>query len=78
MTGPGTLDWQTEVDPLVAAPVAAAMLPPEGQDERAFRPIIVGSGNSDPYPEHGDAIAALAEHLGLTLDPARCYPYRRG
>jgi prolyl-tRNA editing enzyme YbaK/EbsC (Cys-tRNA(Pro) deacylase) len=25
VTGPGTLDWQTEVDPLVAAPVAAAL-----------------------------------------------------
>jgi hypothetical protein len=58
--------------------LVTAMLPPDGQDERTFRPIIVGSGNSDPYPEHGDAIAALAEHLGLTLDRARCFPYRRG
>ena len=24
------------------------------------------------------AIRQLARHYGLTLDPARCYPYRRG
>ena len=58
--------------------LVTAMLPPAGQDERAFRPIIVGLGNSDPFPEHGDAIRTLGEHFGLTLDPARCYPYRRG
>ncbi|HZT47685.1 MAG TPA: hypothetical protein VFA64_06905 [Hyphomicrobiaceae bacterium] len=58
--------------------LATAMLPPAGQDERSFRPIIVGVANSDPYPEHGAAIARLAQHYGLTLDPARCYPYRRG
>src|SRR5262249_28386421 len=55
-----------------------AMLPPAGQDERGFRPIIVGPSNSDPYPEHGDAIRTLAAYYGLTLDQARCYPYRRG
>jgi hypothetical protein len=58
--------------------LATAMLPPDGQDERSFRPIIVGAANSDPYPEHGEAIAKLGEHYGLTLDPVRCYPYRRG
>jgi hypothetical protein len=58
--------------------LVTAMLPPAGQDERAFRPIIVGSNNADPYPEHGDAIRTLAQHLGLTLDPGRCFPYRRG
>lgn len=58
--------------------LVTAMLPPAGQDERAFRPIIVGSSNSDPYPEHGDAIRTLAAHYGLTLDPGRCFPYRRG
>jgi hypothetical protein len=57
--------------------LVTAMLPPKGQDERSFRPIIVGPANSDPYPEHGEAIAALGEHYGLTLDPVRCYPYRR-
>ena len=60
------------------AALVTAMLPPEGQDERAFRPIIVGPGNADPYSEHGDAIGILAQHVGLTLDPGRCYPYRRG
>lgn len=58
--------------------LVTAMLPPEGQDERAFKPIIVGCGNTDPYLEYGDAIAALGQHFNLTLDPARCYPYRRG
>jgi hypothetical protein len=58
--------------------LVTAMLPPEGQDERAFRPIVVGAGNSDPYPEHGEAIRVLAKHYGLTLDPGRCFPYRRG
>jgi hypothetical protein len=58
--------------------LATAMLPPQGQSDKALRPIIVGQGNSDPYPEHGAAIRALGEHYGLTLDAARCYPYRRG
>jgi hypothetical protein len=57
--------------------LVTAMLPPAGQDERSFKPIIVGPGNSDPYPEHGEAIRKLGEHLGFTLDPVRCYPYRR-
>ena len=58
--------------------LVTAMLPPAGQDERAFRPIVVGANNNDPYPEHGEAIRALAKHYSLTLDPGRCYPYRRG
>src|ERR1700730_7484089 len=58
-------------------PLATAMLPPGGKDDRGFRPIIVGPGNADPYPEEGDAIRALAERSGLTLERARCYPYRR-
>jgi hypothetical protein len=57
--------------------LVTAMLPPAGEDERTFKPIIVGSGNSDPYVEHGEAIRKLGEHLGFTLDPVRCYPYRR-
>jgi hypothetical protein len=57
--------------------LVTAMLPPSGHDERSFKPIIVGRANSDPYVEHEDAIAALAAHLDLTLDPMRCYPYRR-
>lgn len=58
--------------------LATAMLPPAGKDQPSFRPIIVGVANSDPYPEHGEAIRKLGEHYGLTLDPARCFPYRRG
>ncbi len=58
-------------------PLATAMLPPGGKDDRSFRPIIVGPGNADPYPEEGDSLRALAEHYGMTLERARCYPYRR-
>ena len=58
-------------------PLATAMLPPSGKDDRSFRPIIVGPGNADPYPEEGEAIRVLAEHYGMTLERARCYPYRR-
>jgi hypothetical protein len=53
------------------------MLPPGGKDDRSFRPIIVGPGNADPYPEEGNGIRALGEHYGMTLERARCYPYRR-
>ena len=58
-------------------PLATAMLPPSGHDDRSFRPIIVGPANADPYPGHGDAIRALGQHFGITLERARCYPYRR-
>jgi hypothetical protein len=57
--------------------LATAMLPPGGRAAAAFRPIIVGKGNSDPYPAFGDRIQALAKHLGLQLDRDRCYPYQR-
>lgn len=59
--------------------LATAMLPPHGVDGSGdgFRPIIVGPNNTDPYPLHGDAIAKLGEHFGLTLDRDRCFPYRR-
>ncbi len=57
--------------------LATAMLPPQGRAERSVRPIIVGPRNSDPYPQHEAAIAKLGEHFGLTLDRARCYPYRQ-
>jgi hypothetical protein len=58
--------------------LVTAMLPPAGKDEASFRPVVVGPGNADPYPKHGEDIKALARHYGLTLDPARCFPYRRG
>jgi hypothetical protein len=58
-------------------PLATAMLPPGGKDDRSFRPIIVGPGNADPYPEDGDSIRVLGEYYGITLERARCYPYRR-
>jgi hypothetical protein len=59
------------------SPLATAMLPPGGRDDRSFRPIIVGPANADPYLEEGDAIRALGEHFGMKLERARCYPYRR-
>jgi len=59
------------------AGLATAMLPPAHKADPTFRPMIVGYGNSDPYPQHGEAIKAIGEHFGLTLDRARCYPYRR-
>jgi hypothetical protein len=58
--------------------LVTAMLPPQGMDERSFKPIVVGFENTDPYPEYAEAIAALGRHFRLTLDPVRCYPYRRG
>jgi hypothetical protein len=56
--------------------LATAMLPPGGRFDRAFGIIIVGPGNIDPYPDHAKAIKALADHFGLRLDRAQCYPYR--
>jgi len=58
--------------------LVTAMLPPEGKDERSFRPIVVGPSNADPYPGYGLAIALLADHFGYELNPDRCYPYKRG
>jgi len=58
-------------------PHVTAMLPPNGRDDRTFKPIVVGKANSDPYPTHATAIRKLGEHFGMVLDPARCYPYRR-
>jgi hypothetical protein len=55
--------------------LVTAMLPPGGRPGGGC--IIVGPGNADPYPEHSDAIAALARHFGITLDRSSCYPYRR-
>jgi hypothetical protein len=55
--------------------LATAMLPPEGRNQASFRCIIVGPGNTDPYPAHGDAIATLERHFGLELKRADCFPY---
>jgi hypothetical protein len=55
--------------------LVTAMLPPKGRASGTV--IVVGPGNSDPYVEHADALAALGDHFGMTLDRAHCYPYRR-
>lgn len=52
--------------------LVTAMLPPGGREGRT---IIVGKGNSDPYPEHKADIEALATHVGRALDRNRCFPY---
>jgi hypothetical protein len=57
--------------------LATAMLPPANQNVLYFRPIVVGRSNSDPFPDHGEAIRKLAEHFDIPLDPQRCFPYRR-
>jgi hypothetical protein len=56
--------------------LVTAMLPPGGRHHDEFRSIIVGASNSDPYPEHAEAIKALGNHFGIMLDRARCFPYR--
>ena len=58
--------------------LVTAMLPPGGRDDTTLKTVIVGPGNSDPYPVHGDAIRVLGEHFGITLERSRCYPYVRG
>jgi hypothetical protein len=55
-----------------------AMLPPGGRGDAGARIIIVGPGNADPYPPEAEAIKALGDHFGLTLERDRCYPYQRG
>ena len=57
--------------------LVTAMLPPVSQDKETFRKIVVGTGNSDPYPEYEPAIEALGAHFGMTLDRQDCYPYNR-
>lgn len=57
--------------------LVTAMLPPEGKTEREMRPIVVGRSNSDPYAMYGEAITALARHVGMKLDRMDCYPYAR-
>ena len=59
------------------AGLATAMLPPGGRDDLSFKMIIVGPKNSDPYAGHGDAIRALGQKFGLTLERSRCFPYHR-
>ena len=61
-------------------PLATAMLPPQqqaGRNSPACSAMVVGPGNSDPYPEHRAAIEDLGRHFGLVLDRTRCYPYGR-
>lgn len=58
------------------AALATAMLPPCGKESGAFRTIIVGPSNGDPFGTHAEAIAALGQHFALNLTRERCYPYQ--
>src|SRR5258708_37601925 len=58
-------------------PLATAMLPPGGRDDRSFRPIIVGMANADPYVDHAPAIRTLGQHYRLPPHRGRCDPYPR-
>ncbi len=42
-------------------PLVTAMLPPGGREDPDFTCIVVGPANADPYPQHADAIEALAD-----------------
>lgn len=55
--------------------LASAMLPPGGVNHASFKIVIVGPANSDPYPAHAAAIAALGAHFGLSLPREECFPY---
>ncbi len=72
-----TMPWFMTLRDEQGVALATAMLPPRGCEDGGMTPIIVGSENCDPYPAHGDAIAALATHVGINLDRSRCYPYAR-
>lgn len=58
-------------------PLVTAMLPPGAKEDKTFRPIVVGESNTDPFLVYAEAIRLLGNHYGMTLDPLRCYPYRR-
>jgi hypothetical protein len=73
-----TMPWFLTLRDAEGSALATAMLPPGGKDDSGFRIIIVGPSNSDPYPAHGPAIAALAAHVGFALAHDRCFPYARG
>jgi hypothetical protein len=57
--------------------LVTAMLPPGGKEDTAFRMIVVGPDNGDPYPAHGSAIEALGQHFSICLERSRCFPYQR-
>jgi hypothetical protein len=78
----GLKDYVARVTPLFLTlraddgeALATAMLPPQGRNQANFKCIIVGPGNTDPYAEHDDAIAALGRHFGLELERDDCFPY---
>jgi hypothetical protein len=46
------------------------------RDSVTFRPIIVGPGNGDPYPDHHGAIEALGRRFLLIARPRPLLPLR--
>lgn len=57
------------------AALVTAMLAHGSPDHPEAELVIVGKGDTDPYPDHGRAIAALSDRLGIDLDRARCFPF---
>jgi hypothetical protein len=57
-------------EPVVTARVGAPGGAIPGMNGRA---LIVGHDNYDPYPQYGQQIKALGDHLGVSLDDG--YPY---
>jgi len=55
-------------------PLVTVMLAHANREHRDAEFVVVGKGNSDPYPAHGRAIDALADKLGIDLGRARCFP----
>ena len=55
--------------------LATAMLPPEGHNQAAFRIIIVGPDNADPYATQAESITALGAHFQIELPREECFPY---
>ena len=57
------------------AALVTAMLAHGNRVQPEAELIIVGKDETDPYPDHGRAIAALADKLGIDLDRTRCFPF---
>ena len=71
------MPWFLTLRDAEGTPLASAMVQPRGREGRAFVPILVGAQNGDPYTAQGEAIRALARHMGVSLERTRCYPYGR-
>lgn len=55
--------------------VTAKLPPEEAAEPTAFKSMVVGPKNGDPYADHSDAIKALGDHFGVSLTKEECFPY---